>query len=354
MATPKEKDTVLNPLTLRNNVGEELLDILEAHAITNPEKFVGIKNLRNKEKLSDRVLHTVAKKMNFPEIVDYLTSFQEEYLKEKPRYKENYEKAKKTYSQLKGVIPYLRSDFTQGYDKLEDIFDFFGADTEKEVFAAAREQAALFRRQSKSDINPINLYGWLRRGELDFKSMKLGSYDEKKLKDWISSKEWLKHVEDVEYFKTLPTILKKFGVGLVLTHSLPKTVYGAVRWFEGNPLIQVSDYGKDLATCWFTLFHEIGHVINHKNAPAYEADINNGNNDKKERVANKFANEYLFNGDDLRKAVFDRKHSGKDMSIEELAKEFDVLPIFTAYWLIKAQYKPKQQQKHRFHIEFSC
>ena len=52
--------------------------------------------------------------------------------------------------------------------------------------------------------------------------------------NWIESREWMAHIEDVEYFKSLPSIFSRFGVGLVFVPSLPKTVYGAIRWIENK------------------------------------------------------------------------------------------------------------------------
>lgn len=51
-----EKIPVLNPLTLRNTVGGELADMFEARGIENFEELIGIRDLRNKEKLSNKVL----------------------------------------------------------------------------------------------------------------------------------------------------------------------------------------------------------------------------------------------------------------------------------------------------------
>lgn len=192
----------------------------------------------------------------------------------------------------------------------------------------------------------------MRRGELDFKALNLPDYDEERLMMWIESKEWMSHIEDVDYFKSLPSIFSRFGVGLVFVPSLPKTVYGAIRWIEDKPLIQISDRGHDLISCWFTLFHELGHAVKHKNVEIYEGEINESKakQNKREKEANKFANEYLFNGDALRKAVFDRKRAGLTMSANLLADEFNVKPIFASYWLIKAQYAPAFQR--RIQIDF--
>ena len=277
----------------------------------------------------------------------------EEYLEEKPRYKANYLHAKKTYTKLKKVLPLLRGEFTAGYDILDDIFDFFGVDSEKEIFETSEKQAALFRTQNKVEVDSINLHAWLRRGELDFKALNLPDYNEKGLMSWIEAREWMKHIEDVDYFKSLPSVLSCFGVGLVFVPSLPKTVYGAIRWFDNKPLIQISDRGHDLVSCWFTLFHEFGHAMKHKNVEIYEGGINESKAQQNqiEKDANKFANKYLFNGDNLRKAVFDRKRAGKFMSAKELAEEFNVQPIFASYWLLKAQYAPAFQS--RIQIDFT-
>ena len=348
-----EKNPVLNPLTLRNTVGGELADIFEARGIENFEELIGVKELRSKERLSNKVILKAAKLLDTPDIVECLPNFQKEYLEEKPRYMANYAQAKKAYSKLKKVLPLLRGEFTDGYDILDDIFDFFGVDSENEIFETSEKQATLFRTQNKMEVDPINLHAWLRRGELDFYALNLPDYDETKLIQWIEGREWMNHIENVDYFKSLPVILSHFGVGLVFVPSLSKTVYGAIRWINNKPLIQISDRGHDLISCWFTLFHEFGHAIKHKNVEIYEGGINESkvSQNKREKEANKFANEYLFNGDSLRKAVFDRKRIGQFMSANLLAEEFSVKPIFASYWLLKAQYAPAFQR--RIQIDFT-
>lgn len=342
-----EKIPVLNPLSLRNTVGGELADMFEARGIENFESLIGIHDLRSKEKLSERALRRAAAILGDATIYDYLTDFQDEYLKEKPRYMSNYRHARKTYTKLKKVLPLLRGEFTDGYDLLDDILDFFGVDSDTQIFETSERQAALFRSQNKIEVDSINLHAWLRRGELDFNALHLPAYNESALMNWIDSRDWMAHIEDVEYFKSLPSVFSRFGVGLIFVPSLPKTVYGAIRWIDDKPLIQISDRGRDLISCWFTLFHELGHALKHKHVEIYEGEINESksNQTKREREANKFANEYLFNGDNLRKAVFERKRAGLRMTASLLAEEFNVQPIFASYWLIKAQYEPAFQRR---------
>ena len=338
------KPSVLNPLCLRNTVGAELADILEARGIQNYNQLLGVTDLSTKETLSKSLLKRLHGLIeDYQDVLDYLETFQSNYLEEKPRYIANYKIAKKNFTRLKKALPLMRGEFSDGYDLLDDILDFFGASNEEEIFSASEKQAALFRKQNNVAVDPINLYVWLRRGELDFQTMQLEEYDERSLIDWIEHKEWENIIERPEYFKTLPKIFSQYGVALTLVPYLEKTVYGAVRWINGHPLIEISDRNRDLATCWFTLFHELGHVILHKNIEIYEGDINSKTSSKRESEANKFANTYLFNGDNLRKAVFNRINGIQYMTAKGLAMEFDVKPIFSAYWLRKAQYHPTLQ-----------
>ena len=201
-----EKIPVLNPLTLRNTVGGELADIFEARGIKNFEELIGIKDLRSKEKLSNKALRKAAEILSDSNVCEYLINFQKEYLEEKPRYMANYNQAKKTYTKLKKVLPLLRGEFTEGYDILDDILDFFGVDSDTEIFETSEKKAALFRSQNKIEVDSINLHAWLRRGELDFNALNLPDYNEMELMNWIESREWMAHIEDVEYFKSLPSI----------------------------------------------------------------------------------------------------------------------------------------------------
>lgn len=347
-----EKISVMNPLSLRNTIGAELVEMFDANNVVDYETKLGVKNLKLKEKLSDKTLIRAADILGNKDLYAYLYDFQSRYLSEKPVYKKNYEKAKRAYKRLKNVLPMLRGEFTEGYDQLDDIIDFFGVDSEDEIFEQCEHSAALFRKQNNIKVNPINLCAWLRRGEIDFERMVLPNYDRQGLMNWIDSKVWEDSIEDVSYFKSLPDELSKFGVGLVLVPSLPNTVYGAIRWRNGNPFIQISDRYRDLATCWFTLFHEFGHAFNDEGGEVYEGKLNEKDDvlSQSERRANKYANEYLFHGDDLRKSVFKRKKEGKTMTANVLATEFNVLPIFASYWLLKAQYMPTLQRK--IYIDF--
>lgn len=342
----KQKVNVANPLDMLNTVGEEIEKIFIAKG-KDAAELLPIEKLRAKTKFTEKEIERICELLESgDELGIFIRNFQTDYENEIVRGKAAYKKAKNAFTKLRGIIPLLRDEYNDGRDRLDDILDFFDVNSEEEVFSMSDNFAALFREQNNVAVDPINLYAWLRRGELDFKLLNLPKYNDRGLRQWINDEHWRNHLESADYFKGLPEKFATFGVALILVPYLPKTVYGCVRWFGGNPLIQISDRNRDLATCWFTLFHELGHVLLHRNEDIFEGQINESKKaiSKIEREANKFANEYLFNGDHLRKTVFERKRNGLFMNADGLASEFSVNPIFSAYWLLKAQYQPTFQR----------
>jgi hypothetical protein len=217
---------------------------------------------------------------------------------------ETYKESKAVYRKLKKLPSSLYSEYTNGIDVLDDISDFFGIEKESDIFEQANRTAALYRT-GFFDPDSLNLFAWMRRGELDFLKLDLPEYSRSAFESWIEKDEWRNHLTDEEYFKRLPEIFKSYGAGLVFTPYLEKTIYGAVRWFNGKPLIQISDKDKSLAVCWHILFHEIGHVLLHENDTIFEGEIvSKSNATNKEREANFYAYNKLFKGDGLRKHIF--------------------------------------------------
>ena len=347
MATTINKVEVFNPISMFNTVGQELESVVDIH---NKDKKWLLNNLgwsdfASVKKIHKKDLRLIIKYLEVDSSVEsFFVNFQNNYKEREKDALISYKTSKGHFNKFKQIIPLLKDDFKDGIDLLEDITNFFGVETEEEVIRESENCAALFRKQNKVPVDAINLKAWLRRGELDFKKMTLPEYDEKMLMQWIEGRDWMSHIENVDYFMTLPKILGEFGVALVFVPYLKNTVYGAIKWIDGKPLVQLSDRNQDLASCWFTLFHEFGHTQLHKNDTIFEGEINEAKTTKKESEANKFANVFLFNGDDLRKTVFNIKRSGSQTDAGELSKQFDVHPLFAAYWLRKAQYQPARQR----------
>gem|GEM_PF-1651015 len=83
------------------------------------------------------------------------------------------------------------------------------------------------------------------------------------------------------------------SVGVVLCFIPPVPglgIHGATRWLNGTPVIQLSGLWKGDDQLWFTLFHEIGHVLLHGDKGLY---LNSAGTDA-EREADTYASEILI------------------------------------------------------------
>lgn len=329
---------VADPMDNVPKIGEEIAEIFLIHG--EDVSQLGIDDIETKESLSSASLSKAASILGLgEEFVNSMKLMQQDYRAKKQSSRSQYSEMKRYYQRLKKITPLLRGEFVDGIDVLDDIVSFFGVENEQEVMNGISSKAVLYRTKTGVDIDEISLAAWLRRGELDFRKEESGlpDYNKEAFIQWIESRIWYSHTQEIEYFKDLPSVLHTFGISLILLPYMPRTVFGAVEWINEHPVIMVSDRDQDLATCWFTLFHEFGHVILHENDLSLDAVINDGATIKREREANKFANQYLYNGDGLRKYVFSIKNSGSAyITTNEVASKFGVQPMFAGYWMRKA------------------
>lgn len=351
------KIEVYNPICFFNTVGQELEEIIAVNNISydvlSPLE-INLENISTITKFSKSRFKEIARRINLPEIQDYLENFQANYLQSFHKANISYKENLKIYRQVRHLFPLLRNEFTEGIDVLEDISDFLGIENEKEIFERVRENIALYKITSFEADN-LNLYAWLKRGELDFRSLNLPNYNKDALITFLSKSSWQRNISDPTFLMALPNIFKSFGVGLIYTPYLEKTVYGAVRWYDNKPLVQVSDRNRCLATTWYTLLHELGHVVLHENAEIFEGNIDlpKSQINKQEQQANDFAYQYLFNGDSLRKYVFKYRATFlPDSFISETARQFNVNTMFVAYWMKKAQIRNKNLNNYIPKISF--
>lgn len=346
----KDKVDVQDPVLLLTTVGQEIADLYAQ--MGKDVLALGINNISAKEKFTKRQLDKARKQLGVGDsFVSAMMAYQENYARQKAEAKIALKRSKENYKRLKGVVPLLKNEFQDGFDRLEDILNFFGKDCVEEIFEQAVETGALFREQNQAIVDDINLSGWLRRGELDFEKVKgtLPEYNKVTLNAWIEMGEWRSKLTSVVYFKKLPELLRQYGIVVTLIPYLSKTVYGAVKWIENHPVVMISDRCQDLASCWFTLFHEFGHVMLHEDVrTSVDGMINElkANKDNREREANKFANKYLFNGGELRKYIFELKREGTYETVKQISDRFQVAEMFVGYWMHKAQYYPSAYPHH--------
>lgn len=154
-----------------------------------------------------------------------------------------------------------------------------------------------FRQSTRLAASPEALAAWLRIGELDAREINTKPYDEGLLRQELANLRALTKDEPVKFIPQLRTSLARCGVAFVLRPHLPKTyVNGATFWITPDKaVLMMSIRGSWADIFWFSLFHEIGHILLHDKRLTFLEDHQEDLQWKRqEDEANKFAGDALI------------------------------------------------------------
>ncbi|KQC11955.1 MAG: hypothetical protein APR63_03620 [Desulfuromonas sp. SDB] len=196
-----------------------------------------------------------------------------------------------------------------------------------------------YRKTLNKQINKENLSAWLRCGEIMASKIETKTFNKNKLKRSISEIRKMNLLDEDVYIKKLKQILAECGVSIVFVPYLKNTfVNGVTRWLNPQKaLIQLTPRNRYEDILWFTLFHEIYHVLNHGKKLSYisfwETDYTDENYLKLVKEANIFAENTLIPKKEWLK--FKTKTKISESSIKKFAKEIGVKPGIVAGCLAK-------------------
>ena len=176
------------------------------------------------------------------------------------------------------------------------MLNFFGVVSlenviEKNIFAGVQ-----YRISSKKDHSKEAVIAWLRKGVLEAQKIRTNDFDAKKLKENLLNIKKLMFSSPDKFMPELTKLLADCGVALVILKNLKNVpINGVTRWISSDKaLIQMSIRGKYADIFWFSLFHEIGHLLLHRKKGVYVDSKNETINKDQEKEANKFASDILI------------------------------------------------------------
>lgn len=164
----------------------------------------------------------------------------------------------------KGLVPKVRKRRLNGKkEKIINLRKYFNVNN----ICRATDFSVACRSQDKVQNSDYCLASWLREGELKADRIETNIFDKEKLKSSIESLKILTFEEQDIFHDKLVNILSKCGIAFVLVEKYPKTnVVGATQWDSNGQkaIIQLNLKGKRSDSLWFTLFHEIAHILMHE------------------------------------------------------------------------------------------
>jgi len=178
---------------------------------------------------------------------------------------------------------------TNSVDKLEqEVCNFLGIsslDQEPKLLVNFRYTAT---QQPEANAQTA----WIKRVEHLAKAQTVAEFELVKLDRAIP--EILTYARKARDIVRIPSLLMDLGVHFVIVPHLPKTYLdGAAFYLDGNPVVALTLRHDRIDAFWFTLMHELGHIVaGHQGF--YLDNLDDGDINNEEREANQLARDWLI------------------------------------------------------------
>lgn len=216
------------------------------------------------------------------------------------------------------------------YQSIEDlesqVKNFWGE--EELTFHKLEKEVPLLMRKSEAfnQYNAAYQFTWYQMAQNVAAQKKIKPYNKSKLQ---------KLYDEIHTYTTLDNginqfieALNKVGVAFFVLPHLQKTYLdGAAFLYKNNPVVVYTGRYKRIDNFWFTVAHEIAHVLKHLNSKkTYVLDnLKEKERDNMENEANKLAAEKLKH-DEIVKYLDPYLNYLTVGKVEECAEEFDIHP----------------------------
>ena len=224
-----------------------------------------------------------------------------------------------------GWVPKVKDQL----QRTKNLLSFFGVSTLGNIIEKNSLQSVLYRISTKRHYSIPAIVTWLRKGVIDSENVSTSPYDETKFKETIQKIRNLV-VSGLDTFKSeAPSFLSDCGVAFVVTPNLKNApINGATRWLSADKaLIQLSLRNKFADIFWFSLFHELGHLVLHGKRDV-NVDFVNGDGNlvdrNKEQEVDEYAKNILLSKNHYNEFV--GKGNFTIQSIVSFAKKAEVFP----------------------------
>lgn len=190
---------------------------------------------------------------------------------------------------------------------VQQLLQFFGLGTLDAFQPTWEKSAVAYRRSAIGREDVCALATWLHVAERTAALDSLPDYSRSTMEAALPELRSLTIGEPSEAIREAQRHLRDCGVALALVPAVRGLgIHGATRWLHGHPLIQLSGLWKSDDQLWFTLFHEIAHVLLHDPKGLYLADAGN--------AAEEEADEYAM------RLLVPKEHEAKLPAVRNLAE----------------------------------
>jgi len=181
-------------------------------------------------------------------------------------------------------------------EKVVELRRFFGVASLHNL-QGVRAYAPAFRQSARAGVSHEALVAWLRGGVMEADKIDTRQFDSGKARATLQALRHLTREEPDVFLPQLRQELADVGIAFVLLPHFPKTyTNGATYWLSPNKaVLMMTIRGSWADIFWFSLFHELGHILLHDKRHTFLEDgLDDPNWKKKEEEADDFAQKTLI------------------------------------------------------------
>ncbi len=208
-----------------------------------------------------------------------------------------------------------------------------------------------FRKASSVEVDPTILYVWLAISEKHAENNEpKKEYNENTLRNSLDRIKKCMFLENQDAVIKLQAIFEECGIVFhVMEFVKGAPVQGYIKKQNNKLLLTMTTRRKFADEFWFTLFHEIGHILNNDLVKDYRIDFENKN--IAETIADDFAKNELINQKDFDNFLGNGDYS--EQAVIKFAKSQRVKPFVVAGRLQKHfnNYKLLNNLKEKYEWE---
>lgn len=207
--------------------------------------------------------------------------------------------------------------------KVQELLEFFGVGALSQLDKES-VLAPAFRRSLVKTANPNALAAWLRRGEKEAAGIETAAFDPAGMRAAIGRVRAMTLLPPSEFIPELVRTCAANGIATVFVPHLPKSyVCGAAYWLGGKAVVQLSLRFRTNDHFWFSLFHELGHILLHGRKETF-LDDSSPDAGELEDEANQFAARSLIPDPAYRRLC--SQDYRRTAVVEAFAKEIGIAP----------------------------
>jgi addiction module HigA family antidote len=168
----------------------------------------------------------------------------------------------------------LNFSLPSGHSDTDVLLNFFGVSSPDSWNSVWKASAVSYRQTRSFKTREESIAAWVRETEIVARGLDVAEFNEERLFASLDDLRQLTRTRADEIMDPVQRICAAAGVAVVLVPELRNTgISGCARWLtEKVALVGLTLRYKTDDQLWFTFFHELGHILLHRNKRSFVVD----------------------------------------------------------------------------------